>query len=146
VYFGDYSGYVYRADTGTNDNPAGTDTAIDAYYYTKWFNFDDLVNKKGVSHVVVYYRIASATNTFAYSWDLEDGDPYSRTFSTSTSASVYGTATYDSGTYASEGGSFQRMDLIGRGHVLRLKFANATLGETMQIDGFGLLPHVETEA
>jgi hypothetical protein len=43
IYFGDYSGYVYRADTGTNDTPAGVSTAIDAYYYTKWFDYDDVV-------------------------------------------------------------------------------------------------------
>lgn len=146
VYFGDYSGYVYRADTGQNDNPAGVETAIDAYYYTKWFNFDDLVNKKGIPHAVVYYQIAAATNTFAYSWDLEDGDPYSRTFNTSTSSSVYGTGLYDSATYAAAGGGFQRLDLTGRGRLIRLKFANSTIDEVMQIDGFGLLPHIETEA
>jgi len=146
VYFGDYSGYVYRADSGTNDNPAGVSTAIDAYYYTKWFNFDDLVNKKGVPQAVVYYQLANATHTLAYSWDFSSGDDYSLTISANTSSSVYGTALYDEGTFASAGGDEVRKDLTGRGRVIRLKFANGNLSETMQIDGFGLLPHLETNA
>lgn len=146
VYFGDYSGYVYRADTGTTDNPAGVSTAIDAYYYTKWFNFDDLINKKGISHVVLYYQLTNATHSFSYSWDLDYGDQYTLTFNASTSSSVYGTALYDSGTYAQSGGSFQRFELVGRGRVVRFKFSNSTISETMQIDGFGMLPHLETQA
>jgi len=144
VYFGDYSGYVYRADTGTNDNPAGVETAINAYYKTKWFDFDDLVSKKGVPECVIYFQIANATHTFSYSWNFEDGDQYSLTVPASTSSSVYGTALYDIGTYAASGGDLTRKDLTGRGRVIRLKFANANLGETMQIDGFGLLPHLES--
>ena len=146
VYFGDYAGYVYRADNGTSDNPLGAATAIDAYYYTKWFNFEDLISKKGVPHAVVYFQIANATHTFSYSWDFAGGDQYSLTFSANTSSSVYGTALYDDATYASSGGSLVRRDLTGRGRVIRLKFANNTLDETMQVDGFGLLPHLETQA
>ena len=40
-YFGDYNGYIYRMDTGTDDYPLGVKTAIDAYYYTNWKYFDD---------------------------------------------------------------------------------------------------------
>jgi len=54
VYFGDYSGYVYRADTGTDDYPANSVTSIDAYYYTKWFNFDDFINKKGIPNIAIF--------------------------------------------------------------------------------------------
>lgn len=146
VYFGDYDGFVYRADTGTNDNPLGVATAIDAYYYTKWFNFDDLVNKKGIPEVVIYYQITNATHTFSYSWDFDGGDQYSLSIVANTSSSVYGTALYDEGRYASAGGAEVRKDLTGRGRVIRLKFANNSLSETMQIDGFGLLPHLETAA
>jgi len=146
VYFGDYSGFVYRADTGTNDNPGGVSTAIDAFHYTKWFNFDDLVNKKGTPHATIYYQIAPATHSFSWSWDFDQGDQYTLTFSANTSASVYGTAEYGTGTYASEGGAIERKDLAGRGRVVRLKFANSAAGETMQIDGFGLIPHLETQA
>lgn len=144
VYFGDYSGFVYRADTGSNDNPLGVATAIPAYYYTKWFNYDDLIDKKGVPIVTVYYQIANGTLTFSYSYDFDNGDQYSQTFSMSTSSALYGSAIYDTDTYASTGGAVVRRDLIGRGRVIRLKFENNNLSETMQVDGFGMLPHLET--
>lgn len=144
VYFGDYSGYVYRADIGTEDNPATVETAIDAYYYTKWFNFDDLVELKGVPHIVLYFQIANTTLTMAYSYDFEVADQYSQSFSLATSSSVYGTAIYGTDTYAGSGGNVLRRDLTGRGRVIRFKFASSVLDETMQIDGFGLFPHIET--
>lgn len=39
TYFGDRAGYVYLTDVGDTDNPEGVSTAIDAYKYTKMFNF-----------------------------------------------------------------------------------------------------------
>lgn len=146
VYFGDYAGFVYRADTGTNDNPAGVSTAIDAYYYTKWYNFDDLVDQKGISNIVVYYQIANSTLTFAYSYDFEDADQYTQSFSMNTSTAVYGTAIYGTDTYAASGGALSRRDITGRGRVIRIKVANSSLSQTMQVDGFGMLPHLETNA
>lgn len=143
VYFGDYSGYVYRADTGTNDSPLNVSTAIDFYFYTKWHDFGDLALQKQVPQCVVYYRIASTTVTFAYSYDLDRTDQYTLSFSTSTSASVYGTATYGDGTYAAAGGNIRRIDLTGRGRLVRIKFANATLSETVQIDGYALNPSID---
>ena len=144
VYFGDYAGYVYRADTGTNDNPLGVETAIEAYYYTKWFDYDDLVNQKQTPHVKVYFQINNTTMTFTYSYDLEDADTYSNTFSMATGSSLYGTAIYDTNTYAGNGGSFVRRDLAGRGHLIRLGFKNSVLSEVFRIDGFGMLPNLDT--
>ena len=143
IYFGDYAGYVYRADTTTNDNPLGVATAIDGYYYTKWFNFGDLVDQKGVPHVTIYFQYTNATLTFAYSYDFESEDQYSQSFSTNAGSSVYGTAVYGTDTYAGAGGGVTRRDLTGRGHVVRLKFQNNTTSETFRVDGFGMLPHLE---
>ena len=144
VYFGDYSGFVYRADTGINDNPSGIATAIDSYWYSKWMNFDDLVDKKGIPSVYIYYQISSSTLTFAYSYDFESTDTYTQTFSMATSSAVYGTAIFDLDTYAATGGAIKRRDLTGRGTVIRFKFANATIDEYFRIDGLGILAYLET--
>jgi len=144
IYFGDYSGYVYRADTGANDNPAGTSTAIDAYYYTKWFDYGDIVNQKGTPQVYIYYLNNNATITFVYSYDFEDSDTYSQSFSTATGGSLYGTGVYDTNVYGGSGGSVKRRDLLGRGRVVRFGFKNSTISETFRIDGIGMLPHLET--
>ena len=37
-----------------------------------------------------------------------------------------------------------RLDLTGRGRTIRLKFANSTLSEEMQIDGFGAHAYLAT--
>ena len=143
-YFGDYSGFVYRMDTGTDDYILNVQTAINAYYYTNWKHYDDIINQKGVPNVVIYYQSANSILTFAYSYDFENADTYSQTFSIATGAAVYGTAIYGTDVYAGSGGLQQRRDLDGRGRVVRFKFANSTLGETMQIDGVGYFAHLET--
>lgn len=144
IYFGDYSGFVYRMDIGTDDYPLNVQTAINAYYYTNWKNYDDIVDEKAVPNIVIYYQSNNAIMTLVYSYDFESGDTYSQTFSMATSSSVYGTAIYGVGTYAGVGGAQQRRDLDGRGRVIRIGFKNSTKAETFQIDGLGSFVHLET--
>lgn len=125
-YFGDYNGFIYRADTGTDDYPANTVTAIDAYYYTNWKSFDDIVDKKGVPCAVIYYMTTAATLSFSYYYDL--------------SSTAQATISIDTTT-----GNIYRADLTGRGRVVQYKFANSTAGKTFRVDGLGLLPHLETK-
>jgi len=144
LYFGDYSGYVYQMETGVDDYPLKTQTAINGYYYTKWIDFDDLVNQKGIPQVDIYYRAANATLTFAYSYDFEEADTYSLTFSTSSSGAVYGSGLFGTATYSGTGGGHVRKDLTARGKVVRFGFKNNVLTETMRIDGIGQLVYAET--
>jgi hypothetical protein len=145
-YFGDYAGFVYRMDTGLDDYPLNVQTAINAYYYTNWRTFGDIVNKKGIPHIYLYYAIKNATISLSYSWDFEDSDQYTQLVSTATSTDVYGTGVYGVAVYAGTGGGVGRRDLIGRGRTVRFKFANNTLSETFQIDGLGMYLHLETMA
>ena len=144
VYFGDYSGFVYRMDIGTDDYPLNVQTAINAYFYTNWKHYDDIVDQKGIPNVVIYYQTSTAVLTFVYSYDFEVADTYSQTFSTATSSAVYGSAIYGTSVYGSSGGNQQRRDLDGRGRVIRFGFKNSTLSETFQIDGIGYYAHLET--
>lgn len=144
IFFGDYNGFVYQMDNGSNDNPLGVSTPIDAYYYTKWFDFGDMLSKKAVPQVEVYYEYNTGTITFAYSYDFETTDQYTQTFSSSAGSSLYGTALYDTGTYAGSGGSVTPRHLTGRGKVVRFKFANSNSGEMMAIDGFSVFANAET--
>jgi len=144
IYFGDYDGFVYRMDIGDNDNPSGVETAINAYYYTSWKHYNDIVNQKGIPHVYVYYRIKNAIITFSYSYNLDDNDTYSNTFDTSSSADVYGTGVYGTAVYAGEGGSLKRLDLTSRGRLVRFKFSNNVVDEEFRIDGLGIDAHLES--
>ena len=144
VYWGDYAGFVYRADTGTDDFPLNVETAINAYYYTNWRPYGDLVNQKAIPQAIIYYQTSNSVLTFSYSYDFETGDTYSNTLDLSGGTDTYGSGLYDTATYASEGGAVARVDLTGRGRVVRYKFSNNTVGETFQIDGLGTLPYLET--
>ena len=144
VYFGDYAGFVYRLDNGVDDYPLNVQTAINAYYYTNWKSFDDIVDQKGVPNAVIYYQNNNATITLVNAYDFDTSDTYTQTFYTGTSSSLYGSALYGTGTYASVGGAQQRRDLDGRGRVVRFGFKNSALSETFQIDGLGSYAHLET--
>lgn len=145
IYFGDYAGFYYQMDTGSNDNPLNVSTAINSYYYTNWKPFQNIMDEKAIPNVVLYYQSNNAVLTFAYSYDFNGADTYSLTLSTGGSTDVYGTGVYGTATYAGTGGDQQRIDLNGRGRVIRFKFANNNISETFRIDGLGQLPNMETQ-
>jgi hypothetical protein len=142
--FADYSGYVYRMDVGTDDYPLNVQTAIDAYFYTNWKTYDDLINKKGVPEVTVYYALTNALLTFAYSYDFNVADQFSNNFSTASGGMLWGTGIWGTGIWGGSGGGVIRRDLTGRGRVVRFKIANATIGETFRIDGLGAHVQLDT--
>ena len=59
IQFGDATGAYYRMDTGTADAPSGetpSATAINAFYTTNWRTYGDLVDQKGIPHIVLYFQ------------------------------------------------------------------------------------------
>jgi len=144
IYFSDYSGYCYQMNTGTDDYPLTVKTAINAYYRTKWFSFNDLMNTKGVPEVVIYPTYSNSTLTVGYSFDFEEANQYSQTISLASSSAAYGSGVYGTATYAGSGGFSYRVDLTGRGRVFRLSFENAVESETFKINGFGISAYLES--
>jgi len=145
-YFSDYSGYDYRMDYGTDDYPLKVKTAINAYYWSNWRAFDDLINQKGIPEATIFYQTASSTLTFSYAYDFEIGSQYNQTFSLSGGGALWDSAVWDDFVWAGSGGKVVRRDLTGRGRVVRFGFSNSNLSETFQIDGFGTWAHLETMA
>ena len=147
-HFGNYAGEFYRMDVQSlrNDLTINNTAAINAFYYTNWRSFGDLIDKKGVPQVTIYYQENDANLSFSYSYDLETVDQFTQSFVTISSTDVYGTALYGTATYAREGGNVKRRDLTSRGRVIRFKFGNNTKDETFQIDGLGSLVHLESLA
>lgn len=143
-YFSDYDGFTYRMDTGEDDYPLNSQTAIDSYYYTNWKPYGDLIIKKAVPECIVYYDINTGTLDFSYSYDFDEDDQYTLSFSTASSSDVYGTGAYGTATYAKAGGGIKRLDLTSRGRVVRFKFSNNRVSETWRVNGFGMYPHGET--
>lgn len=144
IYFGDYSGFYYKMDNGSDDFPLNIRTAINSYYYTNWKPFSNIMDEKAIPNVVLYYQLSNGILTFSYSYDFSATDTYSLTTSLATTTDVYGTAIYGTAVYGGTGGGQTRLDLDGRGRVIRFKFSNANLGEIFRIDGLGEFPNVET--
>ena len=143
-YFADYSGFTYRLDIGKDDYPLGVQTAIDAYYYTNWKTYDDLISKKGLVQCNIYHQLTSSLLLFVYSYDFEVADMFTLTVNLSTSTSTYGSAKYGTAVYAGNGGAVVRKDITGRGRAVRFGFKNSALSETFKIDGFGTWLQLET--
>ena len=57
IYFQDYNGYTYQGDIGADDYPLNVRTAINAYYYTNWKSYGDIVDQMAIEHLVLYYAI-----------------------------------------------------------------------------------------
>ncbi len=131
-YFGDYSGFVYRADVSgeLNDYPLNVKTAINSYWWSNWKAFDELTDQKGVPQVYIYHKDITGTLTFSYSYDFASSEQYTNTFS------MAGTDSPDS--------VIRRQDLNGRGRVIALKFSNSAVDETFQIDGIGMKALLDT--
>ena len=143
-YFADYSGYTYQMEVDGDDYPLGTKTAINAYYWTNWRTYQDLCDQKGIPQVYLYYRLNSTTLIFSYAYDFEGKDQFSLMYSLATGVDVWGTMLWGNGVWSGSGGKTRRLDITGRGRVVRFKFANATKGETFRIDGLGTMAHLET--
>lgn len=146
TYFADAIGYAYLMDTGYNDYPAGVETAVDAYYYTNWKPMDDLVLQKGVPQVVIYHTIQEADLTFTYSYDFEEQDMYTETVNMLGGGMLWDVDDWDEGEWSKAGGKAKRMDLTGRGRVVRFGFKNSAINETFRVDGLGLYVRGETHA
>ena len=144
LYFGDYLGFTYEADTGTNDFPSNSSTAIDSFFKTKWFSYGDLLNKKGIPQCVIYYQCGSATLSFSYTYDLQEGDDFSQSFSIACPGATWDSGVWDTDSWGRDGGNITRRDLTGRGYLVRFKFSNSTASETFQIHGLGQRVHLET--
>ena len=59
IYFGDYSGFVYRMDTGADDYPLNVQTAINSYYYTNWKHYDDILFSSYLSKYYIHSEHSS---------------------------------------------------------------------------------------
>ena len=79
-YFGDYSGFVYRADVSgeLNDHPLNVETAINAYWWSNWKDFDELTDQKGVPQVYIYHKdtvgtlSSSLSRLISLSWHFDN--------------------------------------------------------------------------
>lgn len=134
IVFGDYSGYVYKYPSGTND--AGT--AISSYYTTKQYRFPDitplkdfrllrlLANQKGDYNITAEIRKDFETTGTAELINLLG------------TSSTWGTAIYGADVYGGQNLIIGRIEIYGKdaANFLQVKFSNSNLDEPIEVKGW----------
>lgn len=142
LYSGGYEANLDRQDYGTSDGGTSqvNGTAINGYYWTKWFDWGSLGYKKRPMYL---YLFAEASGnwylTTSYVYDLEDGVFKSAAMNLTGSGAVVGTAIVGTSTVGVAGTIIKRFDLQGQGGFARFKFANPNANEPFRIEGFSIL-------
>lgn len=142
LYSGGYEGNLDRQDYGTSDGGTtqsnGTD--IDAYYWTKWFDWESLAYKKRPMYLYIFAEASGNWNlTTSYAYDLKDGIYGSAAKNLSGGGSVVGTAIVGTSVVGVSGTLMHRIDLKGQGGFARFKFSNPNANEPFRIEGFSIL-------
>ena len=136
LFSGNIDGHLYRQNTALNDNG----TAIEAYYWTKWFDFGRPLENKAVKHAVVYLEnVGDYAINVGYNWNFADGVWRSIDITMNEGVGYFvGTAIVGTAYASEEGGIVRRLDLSGSGKVFRLRFYNNGLNEEFHVRGFAL--------
>lgn len=132
LIFGDYSGFVYKYPSGTND--AGT--AISAYYVTKQYRFPELKPNKDWKLLQVF-----ANQKGDYNLTIETRSEFGTTGTTENInllgvSSLYGTAIYGTDFYGGQNLIIGRIEVNKEGNFFQTKFSNANLDEPVEVKGF----------
>ncbi len=140
LYHGDYKGFVYENNTGNCDKPEGVETAIDAFYITKWFDFGVPSNYKRVQFLFLYVNEEGDWDiNVSYTFDFDAGDWKTATVNLFDTGGIVGVAIVGTDIVGGKDGIIKRLDLEGSGQVVRFKFSNANIDEPFTINGFSAL-------
>jgi len=145
LYWGDYSGFVYQANSGTKDTPGGTDTAITSYYVTKWFDFGDTAFAKRVPNLYLYMdEVGDYDLSVSIARNFQTGTFETLAVSMFQSGGIVGTAVVGTDTVGGQDGLVRNIAWPSplTGQFLRFRFENSVINEPYEL--FGFRPVVET--
>jgi len=137
-------GQIFRQDTSeqyNDDDYNNTETAIDAYWWSRWFDFQDLIHEKNTTDInPMFKKVGDWDMDLGYQFDFIDGVWRTEAISLSTGqdAAIVGTSFVGSGVIGSEGMGFYRVRTQSQGLAIRFKFSNDRLGEYFILFGFGI--------
>lgn len=128
------NGYVYKLNTGTNQNGE----AIDSYFKTVWISghAEHKENTKVWRHLYLWVETSGSWNLNVTYWtDFDQSAGTTTTIDLSSGGSVWGTAIWDTDTWG--GGSNRklvRIDLVNAvGKVIQFKFGTNTTDQYWKI-------------
>ena len=132
LIFGDYSGFVYKYPSGTND--AGT--AINSYFITKQFRFAELKPNKDFKVLNVF-----AAQKGNYNLTVETRKDFEASGTTENinllgDSALWGTAIYGADRYGGQNIIVGRIEINKEGHFFQIKFSNSILDEPFEVKGY----------
>lgn len=126
-YHGDKNGYIYNHDTGSQFNPAGIATNIDAIYETPNFDFGDIGTRKTLKYVRVSFSPEGSCNPYLrVSYDFEDPavpQPNLYYFDVPI-PSVFGTAVFGTGAFGGTNDPMARQTVEGSGNTISFRIGS----------------------
>lgn len=144
LYHADYYGYIYQNNTGNSDYLKNVQTAIDAYYITKWFTFNMPSHSKTVPHVFLYLDEEGDWDlSFSYTFNFQAGDWVTQSVSLFDDGGIVGVAIVGVDIVGGKDGIIERVDLRGQGQVIRMKFSNSNIDEPFVVNGFSPLARIQ---
>ena len=137
-------GQVFLQDTNSqynDDDYEATETAIDAYWWSRWFDFQDLIHEKNTTDInPMFKKVGNWDMDLGYQFDFVDGvwKTESISLSTGQDAAVVGSSIVGSAVIGSSGMGFYRVRTQSQGLAIRFRFGNDRLSEYFILFGFGL--------
>ena len=132
LVFGDYTGFVYKYPSGTND--AGT--AISAYYITKQYYFSNLKPQKDWKLLKVFANQKGSYNLIAETRKDFQGTGTANSISLAGNSSLWGTAIYGVDFYGGQNLIIDRIEVKLAGDFYQIKFYNENLDEPIEVKGW----------
>ena len=113
---------------------------INAYYYTKWYDFGDAPRLKSFRGMY-FWASENSSNEVNISYSEDYGSAMgSETKDLSPSgSSLWDTALWDSSVWGTTGDKFYNVKHTGRGRVIQVEFAQPSIDKSFNIYGFHLL-------
>lgn len=139
VYFGDYSGFVYRYWVGVDDYPLGVKTAIEAFWATNWRYDESWATERMVKNMFVAHLLQVGTLTVSEGFNLNDSYDVTLTINMANpDGDLYDSAIFDSSVYSGSSYKITIRDLRREGRCYRIRFENNNMSESFEIIGLNV--------
>jgi hypothetical protein len=130
LFSGDYSGHIYKQDTGTADEPGGVTTAISAFYVSANASLGSPEITKNFKYLYIFSKATTeATITLDIAYDFQDGYPDSRSLNIGSTGAVWGVGTWGSSVWPGTATQVQRIELNRSARAIRIKFSDSSSTE-----------------
>jgi hypothetical protein len=130
LFSGDYSGHVYKQDTGTMDEPDGVSTAISAYYASANLSFGSPEIDKTFKYLYIFSKATTeATINVDIAINYQDGYVETKTLAIGATGAVWGTAIWGTDVWPGTATQVHRLELNRTAKAIRFKFSDSSSTE-----------------